>query len=107
MDTKAPEQTGNEFTRNSLKKCFDLLRDTCPSLALVIQNVLMESSERFPESSIKLQLEASTVTEIVKKLAEIGEAAASDKATMKTELVKIRDVLMTWMVYAQNFPEQK
>ena len=47
------------------------------------------------------------ITEIVKKLAEIGEAAASDKATMKTELVKIRDVLMTWMVYAQNFPEQK
>jgi hypothetical protein len=105
MDILEPEQHSNEFTRNSLKKCFELLRINTPSLALLIQNVLMESSERFPEATVALELDEATVSQIVEKLAAIGEAAAVDNTISKAELVKIRSMLMDWMVYAQTFLE--
>lgn len=103
MDILEPEQHSNEFTRNSLKKCFELLRINTPSLALLIQNILMESSERFPEATVALDLDETTVSQIVEKLAAIGEAAAGDDSISKTDLIKIRSILMDWMIYAQTF----
>jgi hypothetical protein len=103
MEIIDPEQGSNEFTRNSLEKCFELLREDSPSLAILIQNSLMECDQRFPESQVSLRLDESTVNHIVAKLAEIGETAAVENSVPKTELVKIRSILMDWMVYAQSF----
>jgi hypothetical protein len=103
MEIIEPEQGSNEFTRNSLEKCFELLRENSPSLAILIQNALMECNQRFPESQVCLQLDEITVNHIVAKLAEIGDAAAAANSAPKTELIKIRSVLMDWMVYAQSF----
>ena len=102
MEIIDPEQGCNEFTRNSLEKCFELLRENSPSLAILIQNALMECNQRFPESQVSLQLDEITVNHIVAKLSEIGEAAAVTNRSPKTELIKIRSVLMDWMVYAQS-----
>jgi hypothetical protein len=103
MEIIEPEQGSNEFTRNSLEKCFELLRENSPSLAILIQNALMECDQRFPESQVSLKLDESTVNHIVAKLAEIGEATAVDTSAPKNELIKIRSILMDWMVYAQSF----
>jgi hypothetical protein len=103
MEIIEHEEGSNEFTRNSLERCFELLREDSPSLAILIQNSLMECDQRFPESQVSLNLDESTVNQIVAKLAEIGEAAAIDNSAPKTELTKIRSILMNWMVYAQSF----
>lgn len=107
MDSIQPAQRSNEFSRNTLEKCFELLRGSRPSLALVIQNILMESDQRFPECTVALDLDEGHVSQIVEVLAEVGEVFAGDNNVSETELIKIRSILMDWMVYAQTFLDEQ
>jgi hypothetical protein len=63
----------------------------------------MESDQRFPECKVALDLDEDAVSQIVEVLAQIGERVASDKNSPEIELIKIRSILMDWMVYAQSF----
>lgn len=103
MEIIEPEQSSNLFTRNSLGKCFECLREHSPTLAILIQNALMESNQRFPESQVALDLDESTVKEIVAKLAEVVETMTAASNVPKDQLTNARSILMEWMVYAQSF----
>ncbi len=106
------ESEPNIFSLPALRFCFQLLRDDHPSLALELQNLMMEAKqgrddvEDCEDYDIELNLDVKEVTYIVSAISEIAEKAAHNEFHSKKNLIAIHATLLEWMLYAQSFTQE-
>ena len=121
------ESEPNLFTRSTLAFSFRLLREDYPSLALEIQNYMMEAkldncqlesrqldnidtdyNEALSDADnydIELNLDVAEVSQIVNAISEIAERAARNEFHSKKSLISIHATLLNWLLYAQSFTQ--
>ncbi|WP_157118013.1 hypothetical protein [Oceanicoccus sagamiensis] len=99
--------SANYFSLDCLEFSFHCLREEYPSLALAVQNLLVESRLQHENNSreklIELELDVQTVSDIVTALSEVAEHAALTEGHSKEEMIAIHQTLLDWLLYAQSF----
>lgn len=97
----------NFFSIDGLEFSFHLLRDNYPTLALVIQNLLIETRLNHETNTldklIELEMDVQVVSNIVTALSDMAELAANGHVDSKEEMIAIHQTLLDWLLYAQSF----
>jgi hypothetical protein len=99
------------FNRSTLELTYKMLRKKRPSLALLIQNVLVTAYPRDDYhtglTAAELPLDADVARQIVHALSSLSDDMVAAGQTNRAELVLIRSLLLDWLMFAREQHEEQ